>query len=115
MRASFLLDPDQFSLWLKAKNLSVRRLSDVSGISRTSFRQWQQGRRIRQATANRLRAELGIPSNLLIDAAQRILRPAPRPPVTCSLTRFLESGGFLSSHDRRKPCEHQLSLFEEAV
>lgn len=66
MDASFRLDPDQFRQWLRAKNLSRRRISDATGISRSLFRRWETGTTaISRRTAERLTSEVGVPRELL--------------------------------------------------
>jgi transcriptional regulator with XRE-family HTH domain len=54
-----------FRAWLDAKNLSVRRVSDMTGISRTSFNAWSKGRPVSSKMADRLISEVGLPPRVL--------------------------------------------------
>lgn len=66
MDASFYLDRKGFAEWLRAANLSRRRISDYTGISRTSFRRWEQEQvAMSRKSAARLTMEVGMPRNLL--------------------------------------------------
>lgn len=67
---SYALDPETFRRYLAAKNASVRRLSDTTGISRTSIRRWVRGHRIHRSTVARLTAELEFPANLFREVHQ---------------------------------------------
>lgn len=71
MDASFRLDPDNFARWLRAKNLSRRRISDEYGLSRVNIRRWEKGGPLSRRTAQRLVSEVGVPATILREVACR--------------------------------------------
>lgn len=59
-------NPDDFALWLWAKNISRRRLTADTGISRTQLFHWERSAApITRRSARRL-TEAGVPRELLV-------------------------------------------------